>query len=355
MNTVKRYLRPEQVREFSLIVIIILAVLFFGTQIEGYYSGRTFNRVALSVAIITVVAVGQTLVVLTRNIDLSVGSVVGFTAYFVGTQIAIDNNMPPITAVLIATLLGAGMGFINGLLIAYGRIPSIVVTLGTLAIYRGILIDYSGAKTVTTASLPEWLVNLPRVNLFTVGELEIRLMVALAIVAVVIFHFVLVYLSFGRRLYAIGSNPDAARTAGLPTRQIMTGAYVLCGALAGFAGFLFLARFGNITVVAGQGLELQVVAAVVVGGVNIFGGSGTMIGAMLGAVVIGTLDQSLIRMNISEFLKDALLGLFILLAVASDAIILNRLRDLWARGSSELRVTGEEQAAQGSRANAKKS
>jgi rhamnose transport system permease protein len=355
MTTIKRYIRPEQVREFSLVIIIILSVVFFSTQIEGYLSARTFSRVALSVAIITVVAVGQTMVVLTRNIDLSVGSIVGFSAYFVGTQFANNNNLPPLTGVLIGVALGAGLGLINGLLVSYGRIPAIVVTLGTLAIYRGILIDYSGAKTVTTSSLPGWLTALPRVNLFTIGQVEIRLMVAMAIIAVVIFHFVLVYFSFGRRLYAIGSNPEAARTAGLPTRQIITGAYVLCGALSGFAGFLFLARFGDITVVAGQGLELQVVAAVVVGGVTTFGGSGTMIGAMLGAVVIGTLDQSLIRMNISEFVKDALLGLFILLAVASDALILNRLRDLWARGSGDLQVAGEKQDSIGSSAHVEKS
>src|SRR5262245_44665707 len=163
MNAIKRYIRPEQVRELSLIVIIILAVIFFSTQIQGYFSARTFSRVALSVAIITVVAVGETLVVLTRNIELSVGSVVGFTVYYVGTQFANNNNMPPINGVLLGVALGAGMGLINGLLVAYGRIPSIVVTLGTLAIYRGILIDYSGAKTVTTSSLPDWLVNLPRV------------------------------------------------------------------------------------------------------------------------------------------------------------------------------------------------
>lgn len=200
--------------------------------------------------------------------------------------------------------------------------------------------EYGNAKTVTTATLPDWLVELQRINLFSLGELDIRLMVALAVIIVIVFQIAIAYLPFGRRLYAIGSNPEAARIAGLPSRRIVLIAFVLCGALAGLGGFMFLVRFGDITVVAAQGMELQAVAAVVVGGVNIFGGSGTMLGALLGAVLIGTLEQSLIRLNINEFWKDALLGLFILLAVASDAVILNRLRNWWSR--SELQIVHEE-------------
>ncbi|GAB4520658.1 MAG: ABC transporter permease [Anaerolineae bacterium] len=325
-----RFIRPEQVREFSLLVIIALVIVFFGTQIENYYSGRTFTRVSTSVAIIAVVAVGQTMVVLTRNIDLSVGSIVGFTAYFVGQQLTRNNDIAPLLAVFFAIGVGGLMGLVNGLLVAYGRVPAIVVTLGTLAIYRGMLVEYSDAQTVLTSQLPDWLVNFPQVNLLTVGEVDIRAGVGIALGVVILFQIILAYAPFGRRLYAIGSNPDAAVMAGIPSRRLVMLAFVLSGAMAGLAGFMFLARFGNVTVVAAQGLELQVVAAVVVGGVNIFGGSGTVLGALLGAVLIGTIEQSLIRMRINEFWKDALLGLFILLAIASDAIILNRLRNLWS-------------------------
>jgi rhamnose transport system permease protein len=244
--------------------------------------------------------------------------------------------MPPVVAVLIAVILGAFMGAINGALVAWGRVPSIIVTLGTLAIYRGILIDYSGAKTVTTDSLPAWLVNLPTVDFFTVNGLEIRVMVAVALAVVIVFQVATSFLNAGRRFYAIGSNPEAAELIGLPTRRIVFSAFLLSGALSGLAGFMFLARFGNITVEAARGLELQSVAAVVVGGVNIFGGSGTIFGAMLGGVMIGTLEQSLFRLQISEFWRDAILGLLILLAVASDAVILNRLRRLWARTDLKL-------------------
>jgi rhamnose transport system permease protein len=292
------------------------------------------------VAIIAVIAIGQTLVVLTRNIDLSVGSIVGFTAYFVGQQLSGNNDMAPLTVVLMAVGVGAVLGAFNGLLVAYGGIPAIIVTLGTLALYRTILVEYSGAQTVLTANLPEWLLDLPRANLTSYGNLDLRLLVGVMLVAVVLFQLMLSYMPYGRRLYAIGSNPEAARIAGFPSQRIVFIAFVLCGALSGLAGFMFLARFGNITVVAGLGLELASVAAVVVGGINIFGGSGTVFGALLGAILIDLLENSLIRwLEISEFWRDALLGLLILLAVATDAVIMIRLRNLWAR--SELEVATE--------------
>jgi rhamnose transport system permease protein len=347
MNTLKRRFRPEQIRELVLVLLIILVIIFFGTQIDNYYNARFFNRVSTSVAIIAVIAVGQTLVVLTRNIDLSVGSVVGFTAYFVGQQLANNNDIAPLAAVFMAIGVGALMGAFNGVLVAYGRVPAIIVTLGTLALYRTMLVEYSDAQTVLTASLPQWILDLPRANIISFGDLDLRIMVGVMLGVVVLFQLVLIYLPYGRRLYAIGSNPEAARIAGFPSQRIVFLAFVLCGALAGLAGFMFLARFGNITVVAGLGLELASVAAVVVGGVNIFGGSGTMIGALLGAILIDLLENSLIRwLEISEFWRDALLGMLILLAVAADAVIMNRLRDLWARSELEVEPDTEQSVQQ---------
>ncbi len=340
-----RRIRPEQVRELVLLLVLVAIVAFFATQIPDYLSGRTFTRISTSVAVIAVMAVGQVLVVLTRNIDLSVGSTVGLVAYSVGTMLARDPSMHPLLAVAISITLGAVLGAINGAIVAFGRVPSIIATLGTLAIYRIALVEMSGAKTVTTESLPEWLLEIPRTALVSIGELDIRPLVVIAVVVAIVFQLALRYLPYGRRLYAIGSNPDGAAIAGLPVQRDVFSAFLLSGALAGLAGFMFLARFGNITVVAGQGLELQVVAAVVVGGVNIFGGSGSMIGALLGATLIDLLQQSLIRwLEVSEFLRDAILGLLILFAVATDAVLLDRLRAIWARArrrESRSLVTGE--------------
>jgi rhamnose transport system permease protein len=292
------------------------------------------------------VAVGQTLVVLTRNIDLSVGSIVGFTAYIVGTVLSHNNEIPPFAVVLMAVGLGALMGACNGVLVAYGRVPAIIVTLGTLALYRTILVQISGANSVLTNELPQWLVDLPRFNVASLGGLDIRLIFFLAIIVVLVFQWMVNYLPWGRRLYAIGSNPDAARIAGFPAQRIVFFAFVLSGSLAGLAGFMFLARFGNITVVAGQGIELQSVAAAVVGGVSINGGIGSPFGAFLGAVLIDVLENSLIRwLAISEFWRDALLGLLILLAVATDTVIMNRMRKVWSQ--HELQVTPDAEAQLG--------
>jgi rhamnose transport system permease protein len=337
MRTLRRRFQPDQLRELVTLFLILIVLIFFGTQIDNYYSPRFFNRLSTSVAIIAVIAVGQTLVFLTENFDLSVGSVVGFTAYFVGQQLTHNNDMAPAMAVVMAIGLGAAMGSVNGLLVAYGRVPSVIVTLGTLAIYRTMLVEYSDAQTVLTKDLPQWLLELPPANLFSIGKWDIRLMFGVMIVVVVVFQLVLKYLPYGRRLYAIGSNPDAARIAGFPSKRIVFFAFVLCGALAGLGGFMFLARFGNITVVAGLGFELASIAAVVVGGVSNAGGIGTAVGALLGAILIDLIDNSLIRwLEISEFWRDALLGMLILLAVAADRVIMNRLRNLWARSELQL-------------------
>jgi rhamnose transport system permease protein len=337
MSTLRRRLQPDQLRELVTLLLIFLALFLFGTQIENYLTPRFFNRISTSVAIIGVVAVGQTLVFLTRNYDLSVGSIVGFTAYFVGQQLARNNDISPLVAVLMAIGIGGVMGSVNGLLIAYGRVPAVIVTLGTLAIYRTMLVEYSDAQTVLTRDLPEWLLELPRANIFSVGDLDFRLVVGVMLAVVILFQLVLKYLPYGRRLYAIGSNPDAARIAGFPSQRIVFIAFVLCGALSGLAGFMTLARFGNVTVVAGLGIELASIAAVVVGGVSNAGGVGTAVGALLGAILIDLIDNSLIRwLEISEFWRDALLGFLILVAVAADAVIMNRLRNIWARSSFQI-------------------
>jgi rhamnose transport system permease protein len=332
MTALLRRIRPEQFREVILFVVTVGLLLFFASQIPNYFDPRSVNRLTTGLAIPLVVAVGQILVVLTRNIDLSVSSIVGLTAYITGTMLTRNTDLHPVAALALAMAMGLGLGCINGLIVAYGEVPAIITTLGTLALYRVVLVEFSGAKTVTTADLPDWMNDVPSATLLTVADYDLRLMVGIALVVVLLGQLTLRYLPFGRRLYAIGSNPDAARTAGLPVKRDVFAVFALSGMLSGLAGFMFLIRFGNITVTAAQGLELQVVAAVVVGGVNIFGGSGSMIGALLGVTLIEVLQQSLLRWaGISEFAKDAILGLLILVAVTADAIILGRLREMWVR------------------------
>jgi len=327
MNKLLQKIRPERLRELILLLLISVVLIFFASVIERYLNARLFNRVSASVAIMALLAIAQTLVILTRNIDLSVGAVVGFTAYFVGYQLSQNQEITPLVAILMAIGVGALMGGFNGFLVAFCGIPSIIVTLGTMALYRTLLVEYSDAQTVLTVNLPQWLLDIPRVNILSFDGLNLRLMVGVMIAIVILFQLFLRYTSFGRKIYAVGSNPEAASNSGFPNRKIIFITFILCGALSGLSGFMYLARFGNITVVAGLGLELKSVAAAVVGGVNIFGGSGSIFGSVLGAILIDLLENSLIRwLQISEFWRDAMLGILILASVAADSVIMKRFR-----------------------------
>jgi rhamnose transport system permease protein len=316
-----RTLHPQTLRVLALALVLALIMAFFATQIDDYFSPRLLNRIATSAALFLPIAIGQALVVITRNIDLSVGSVVGISAYLVGEFMG-HHPVGPVAALGLALGLGGLCGAINGALVAYGRVPSIIATLGTLALFRTFLVQYSDARTITTDSLPKWIVDLPQVTLFSIGNFELRAMVAVSLAVALIFWLALTRLRVARKLYAVGSNPDAAVTAGIDSARVVFSAFVLSGMLAGLGGLLFLARFGNITVVAGLGFELKSVAAIVVGGVNIFGGSGSIVGVVLGTILVDTLENSLLRWQvISEFWRDALLGILIMTAVAADTFM----------------------------------
>lgn len=326
MQTLLDRISPQTLRILVLIGVLILLLLFFSTQIENYLNGRLFNRISSSVAVMAIIATGQTLVILTRNIDLSVGSVVGFVAFATGSMVAHFPAINPIVLLLYSALLGVGFGIINGVLVAYVRVPSIIVTLATMAIYRSTLVEFSGGESVTTEQLPSWLTDFPNYQLFTIGDMQFRAGFVAAIVVVLIAHLAMTQLRPARQLFAVGSNPEAAEMAGIDSQRVVFTAFLLSGLMAGLTGFVFLARFGNITVVAGLGFELNSIASAVVGGVNIFGGSGTVIGAFLGSILVDLLETSLVRWQIvSEFWQEAVLGAMILLSVTVDTILNRRI------------------------------
>ena len=326
-------LHPQTLRIIALFVALLATILFFSTQIDNYLSPRMFTRITTSAAVILPIAVGQAIVVMTRNIDLSIGSTVGVVAYLTGEFLGGHPDLHPLAVAMIAMGIGGLMGAINGVLVAWGRVPSIIVTLGTLALYRSFLVQYSDAKTITTASLPQWLVDLPQANAFSLFGLDVRVTVVLALLSAVAMGLALTRLRAARRIYAVGSNPDAAVMAGINAGMVVFVAFVLSGAFAGLSGLIFLAKFGNITVVAGMGFELKSVAAVVVGGVSILGGSGSMIGVVIGCVLVDTIDNSLTRWElVSEFWRDALLGMLIMAAVTVDTVMSRSLGRLGAKG-----------------------
>ena len=323
----RRGVQPERVKSLSLVAVLAATVVLFSLVIDDYLSERFVSRLLIAISITSLVAAGETLVIITRNIDLSVGSTVGIAAYLTADLLSSNNGLPAVVAVAFAVAVGAVLGLVNGLLVAIARVPSIIVTLGTLSIYRSVLTTWAGGRTISTGDLPSWIVDLPRSTIVTIGRYEARTMFALALVIAVALHLVLQYTRRGRHLYAVGSNPEAARQVGLDERRVQIVAFVACGALAGLAGFLYVGRFGTINVTAGSGLELAAIAAAVVGGVSTLGGSGTVMGAFAGAVLIGLLDLSLVRVpQVSEFWRDAILGSLILAAVTLDVTVARRLR-----------------------------
>ena len=260
-------------------------------------------------------AAGQCVVVITRNVDLSVGSVLGLTAYLTG-RLFIDTGLPVIAVVLAGVIVGGLLGAINGLLVGFGKVPALVITLGTLYIYRGAVLSWAGSKRINASDLPDSFSNLGTQQVLTIPVLFL-----VAVLVVVAVGYYLHTARGGRELYAIGSDPDAAVLYGLDVRRRVVSAFVLSGALAGLAGVVYAARYGTVSSGAGTGIELQAVAAVVVGGVAIFGGSGTVWGAAIGAVLLVTINRVLPIIDIPDFWQQALVGALILSAIALDRVI----------------------------------
>ncbi|GAC1434881.1 MAG: ABC transporter permease [Ktedonobacteraceae bacterium] len=306
----------SRVRELGLLVVLLIIIAVVGIQVPNFLSVSNLEQILLSVAILAIVAVGETLVVLTRNIDLSVGSIVGFTAFVAADLFKQQPGSNLFLAILLGCTLGLVLGCINGLLVTVGRVPAIIVTLGTLYIFRGFDFVIAGGTQVSASDVPDSFLSLA-----TTRILGIPALILFAAAIALIFAYLLRFSRTGRELYAIGSNPEAARLVGIRSNSLIFGAFLLSGLLCGFAGVLWGARFATVNSTAATGLELQVIAAVVVGGVNTFGGSGTILGAILGAIVLGTVNDALNLLKLSQFWLQAIDGGAILVAVALDAFI----------------------------------
>lgn len=333
MNGFARRITPHglagavfRLREIGIVIALGAAVLLFAIRAPNFLSLDNWQDIAKNVAIVVVVGVGETMVILTRNIDLSVGSMVGLTA-FLSADVFVDHPGAPIPVVaLVAVAIGLGLGIVNGLLVAVARIPAIIATLATLAIYRGIAFEATGGQAISAFQLPDSFLELASTKPAGLPTLAwVAVGVALAGAAV------LRWAPWGRDFYAIGSNPDAARFAGIPAGRRVVTAFAISGALAGLGGFLWASRFPNVDAVAADGFELDVITAVVIGGVNVFGGSGTVLGVVLGAVLVATIDNGFTLLRLSEFWKIFFNGAAIVVAVTIDALVTQRLQEALRR------------------------
>jgi rhamnose transport system permease protein len=332
-----------RLREIGIVVALGAAIVFFSLRADNFLTVGNWQNIATNVAMVGVVAVGQTMVVLTRNIDLSVGSIVGLSAYISADTLADHQGTPIIVIALLAMAVGLACGLGNGLLVAVGRVPAIIATLATLAIYRGFTFEATGGggDNISAFQLPDNFLELSARK-----PLGIPILAWIALVVAVLGAATLRWAPWGRDFYAIGSNPEAARLVGIPVGRRVVTAFAICGALAGLGGFMFAARFASVDAVAGRSFELDVVTAVVIGGVNVFGGSGTVLGAALGALLVATIQDGFTLLKISEFWKIFFNGAAIVAAVTIDALITHRLQDVLRRRRRAELLAVHEQAAE---------
>jgi rhamnose transport system permease protein len=299
-------------REVGIAVLIALVVAVTAVKNSHFVDTDSIQQLLTGAALIALLGVGETMVVVTRNVDLSVGSVLGLSAYLVGDALK-GGSVPVWTGFLIGIAVGVVAGAVNGFVVSMLRVPSLVVTLAMLYVIRGIDGVIVNGKRIDADVIPNSFTAVGYKSILGIPWLAIIVAVIVAIAGYGMRAF-----RVSRELYAIGSNPEAATLAGIPTAKRVFTAFVLSGALAGFGGALFLALHASIDNSGGLGYELTVVAAVVVGGVAIFGGSGSVLGAALGAVLLNTISQALVAARISAFWNQAIAGVLLLAAIAFD-------------------------------------
>jgi ribose transport system permease protein len=291
--------------------LIVLLILFGALTLasDEFLTGDNLANLARQVAVFGIIAVGQLLVILTAGIDLSVGSVLGLTGCISAELLVHGAGIVP--AILVGLAAGAAIGVFNGSLVAYGKLPPFIVTLGMLGIARGVVLVLTDASTVQP--LPDSFGNIANGDFLGLPNL-----LWIFVLVVVIASFVLRRTVFGRYVYAVGSNPESARLAGVPVTRVLVAVYGIAGLLAAVGGILFTSRLNAGIPTAGTGYELNAIAACVIGGASLFGAKGGAFGAAAGALIVGVLNNGGNLLAINSFYLQIIIGALILVAVAFD-------------------------------------
>jgi len=327
--------------QFAPLLFLIALVIFFTLQNERFLSPLNVFNILRQVSITGVIALGMTFVILTGGIDLSVGSVLAIAGMvaaivFKGTNqntLSLDTSeavgLGLGTAAVAALVVGTLVGLIQGLVVTKMGIPAFVVTLGGLTIWRGatLILSNGGPISGFTEDYRYWgqgIIELP----FLTPERGIPIGIPIPVIIFLGFallaHIVLRYTQYGRHIYAVGGNPEAARLSGLNVQLLTISVYVIVGFFSGLAGFMLSARLNSSEAVAGMGYELTVIAAVVIGGTSLFGGEGGIFGTVIGALLIGVLINGLALLNVQSYVQQIIVGVIIILAVAFDRFIKSR-------------------------------
>lgn len=296
-------------------IALLLACVFFSTQSDRFLSGQNFSLILQQVMVVGVLAIGQTLIILTAGIDLSCGMLMALSS-IVMTKFAIDFGLAPVLAICAGLLAAMALGWVNGALITYIKLPPFIVTLGTLNIAFAITQIYSEAQTVV--GLPEAMLFLG--NTFKIGDTAVTYGTVLMLGMYLVAWVILRETAAGRHLYAVGNNPEAARLMGISTRGVLLTVYTLAGFIYGIAALLLVARTGVGDPQAGQTDNLDTITAVVLGGTSLFGGRGIILGSLIGALIVGVFRNGLTLMGVASVYQILITGILVILAVSTDRL-----------------------------------
>lgn len=329
----RRFKLADFASQFAPLIFLVVLVVIFAIIEPNFLTTRNIFQLLRQMSVVGLIAIGMTFVILTGGIDLSVGSLLAFagmTAAIVaqgGTQSNLALSAAEATGFGVGAALAAGLGvgllagLVQGLLITRLGVPAFVVTLGGLSAFRGatLLLNNGGPLRVTDPAYFWW-----GQGRFPDVANGVPVPVILFFVAAIIAHIVLRYTRYGRHIYAVGGNPEAARLSGLNVNFLITSVYVIVGGFAGLGGFLQSSRLGTAEAVAGTGDELIVIASVVIGGTSLFGGEGSIIGTVIGAILIRVLTNGLVLLNVNSYIQQIIIGAIIILAVAFDRFVKSR-------------------------------
>lgn len=320
--------RLASTREMGLLVVLLAIAIPVSIVNPRFLDTGNLTSVAVDAALLLFIAMGQLLVMLTGNIDVSVSSVVGLAAYVSAMLMRDVEGLPVFVGVLIALGVGLLCGLVNGLVIAYGNVPSIVATLGTLAVFRGVTSLVANSRQVSASDVPEAWLDFASTRL---GPFPV--LVLTAIVLLVVIAQLLQRTRFGREFFQVGSSRESAELIGVKSRQRILTAYLICGSLSGFAGALWASHFATVDSRVATGIELSVIASVIVGGVALAGGVGTVTGVALGTVVLLLIRNALTLVKVDPLWLQAAYGIVIIAAVVLN-LVLVRSQNRRERGAS---------------------
>lgn len=322
----KRYIPLPGYREYLTIGLLIVEIVLFSVLSDVFFTGENLSRILQNSAELAIVSIGMTMVIIMGGIDLSVGSALGICAIVVGNLLLSGAN--PVLIVLAPMLIGAFIGLLNGGLIARLRIPDIIVTLATMSIWRAAVFALLGGA---------WITGLPPVfsGILAKKTAGIPNVFILVLIMYVVFWYVMTFRPFGRHIYAIGTNEEAARLAGISVLRTRVMAYATIGVIVGVASILYTSRMGSVEMTVGADLALQSIAAVVIGGTAITGGRGSLVGTLAGVLFISVMRNGIVILGVPSLLEKAIIGTLILVSVMADIVLQRRLKQKRATPSGQ--------------------